>query len=86
MLTHTALERMTGVPAAQVAEFESGSALPDLATLVRIAHVLELDPAVFVTGILPPVAAEQPEPESAPGRVHDLDRERVRRRGVPGDE
>lgn len=75
VLTQRGLEELSGIDVSNIGKYERGIALPNLGSIVRIAHALGVDPGELVRGLTPDQLPGRPETYT----VHDFVAERKRR-------
>lgn len=77
LLTQRALEQLSGIDVSNIGKYERGAALPNLGSIIRIAHALGIDPGELVQGLRPDHLPGKPETFT----VHDFVAERTKRLG-----
>ena len=75
LLTQRALEQLSGIDVSNIGKYERGTALPNLGSLIRIAHALGIDPGELVRGLRPDQLPGKPDTFT----VHDFVEDRKKR-------
>ena len=78
LLTQRALEQLSGIDVSNIGKYERGTALPNLGSLIRIAHALGIDPGELMQGPATRSAAGQagaPSPSTTSSRSGRSDSE-----------
>jgi len=75
LITQRALEQLSGIDVSNIGKYERGLALPNLGSLIRIAHALDIDPGALVHDLTPDHLPGKPETYT----VHDFVAERRKR-------
>lgn len=90
-ITQPELAELARVDISNISRYERGEALPNLPTLIRVAHALGVDAGAFIQGLGPEDLPGRPQPYRAVDFVAErerqaAERERLRReaRESPG--